>query len=229
MQMLKDILKEWFGYSRRERRSSSILLAVIVAVFILRYLAPSGKNELRDIPVDMRLTGQGPKVDSLRRNGNPKAGLQRASPEKGRKLLDINSCDSSSLVELPGIGPVLSVRIIKYRNLIGGYLSPDQLREVYGLSDETFARIRSGLYADTSRIRKIRINEAGYGELARHPYFQKGEAGAVIRYREEKGRIGSLSELAVNRILSSETLTRIGRYLDFGENDPAVGLSAADQ
>ena len=67
MQMLKDILKEWFGYSRRERRSSSILLAVIVAVFILRYLAPSGKNELRDIPVDMRLTGQGPKVDSLRR------------------------------------------------------------------------------------------------------------------------------------------------------------------
>jgi len=229
MQMLKDILKEWFGYSRRERRSSSILLAVIVAVFILRYLAPSGKNELRDIPVDMRLTGQGPKVDSLRRNGNPKAGLQRASPEKGRKLLDINSCDSSSLVELPGIGPVLSVRIIKYRNLIGGYLSPDQLREVYGLSDETFARIRSGLYADTSRIRKIRINEAGYGELARHPYFQKGEAGAVIRYREEKGRIGSLSELAVNRILSSETLTRIGRYLDFGENDPTVGLSAADQ
>ncbi len=227
--MLKDILKEWFGYSRRERRSSSILLAVIVAVFILRYLAPSGKNELRDIPVDMRLTGQGPKVDSLRRNGNPKAGLQRASPEKGRKLLDINSCDSSSLVELPGIGPVLSVRIIKYRNLIGGYLSPDQLREVYGLSDETFARIRSGLYADTSRIRKIRINEAGYGELARHPYFQKGEAGAVIRYREEKGRIGSLSELAVNRILSSETLTRIGRYLDFGENDPTVGLSAADQ
>lgn len=229
MQMLKDILKEWFGYSRRERRSSSILLAVIVAVFILRYLAPSGKNELRDIPVDMRLTGQGPKVDSLRRNGNPKAGLQRASPENGRKLLDINSCDSSSLVELPGIGPVLSVRIIKYRNLIGGYLSPDQLREVYGLSDETFARIRSGLYADTSRIRKIRINEAGYGELARHPYFQKGEAGAVIRYREEKGRIGSLSELAVNRILSSETLTRIGRYLDFGENDPTVGLSAADQ
>ncbi len=227
--MLKDILKEWFGYSRRERRSSSILLAVIVAVFILRYLAPSGKNELRDIPVDMRLTGQGPKVDSLRRNGNPKAGLQRASPENGRKLLDINSCDSSSLVELPGIGPVLSVRIIKYRNLIGGYLSPDQLREVYGLSDETFARIRSGLYADTSRIRKIRINEAGYGELARHPYFQKGEAGAVIRYREEKGRIGSLSELAVNRILSSETLTRIGRYLDFGENDPTVGLSAADQ
>ncbi len=227
--MLKDILKEWFGYSRRERRSSSILIAVIVTVYILRYLAPSGNNELRDIPVDMRLAEQGPQVDSLRRHGDPKAGLQRASPEKVRKLLDINSCDSSSLVELPGIGPVLSVRIIKYRNLIGGYISPDQLREVYGLSEETFIRIRSGLYADTSAIRKIRINEAGYGELARHPYFQKGEAGAVIRYREEKGRIGSVSELADNRILSSETLTRIGRYLDFGENNSAIGLSVADQ
>jgi len=227
--MLKDILKEWLGYSRRERRSSSILLAVVVAVFVLRYLSPSGINELREIPVDLRFLENGPPVDSLPRYGNSEVGVQRASLETGRKLLDINSCDSSSLVALPGIGPVLSVRIIKYRNLIGGYISPDQLKEVYGLSEETFARIRSGLFADTSGIRKIRINEAGYSELARHPYFKKGEAGALIRYREEKGGIGCVSEIADNRIISSETLARIGRYLDFGENTSANGISVSDR
>ena len=229
MHMLKDILKEWLGYSRRERRSSSILLVVIITVFVLRYLSPTGGNELREIPVDTRLPENGPTIDSLPRYGNSEVLVKRTSSETGRKLLDINSCDSSSLVALPGIGPVLSVRIIKDRNLVGGFLSPDQLKEVYGLPEETITRIRSGLYADTSGIRKIRINEAGYSELARHPYFKEGEAGALIRYREEKGRIGSVSEISDNRIISSETLARIGRYLDFGENASANGISVSDQ
>lgn len=221
--MLKDTLKDCFGYSRRERRSSSILLAFIAVVFVVRYLCPPGSNELNDIPVDIRLLDQGPISDSLPRSGYPDTRKQKAFVAAGIKLLDINSCDSSSLVSLPGIGPVLSVRIIKYRNLIGGFVSPDQLREVYGLSEETLARIRKGLFADTMGIRKIRVNEAGYSELARHPYFQKGEVNAIIRYREEKGRIGSLSEISDSGIISSETLARISGYLDFGENTPFQG------
>ena len=32
-----------------------------------------------------------------------------------RQIIEINSSDSAALVKLPGIGPVLSARIIKYR------------------------------------------------------------------------------------------------------------------
>ncbi len=55
------------------------------------------------------------------------------NPVRKRPILNLNICDSASLEALPGIGPVLSSRIIKYRNLIGGYVSVDQLKEVYGL------------------------------------------------------------------------------------------------
>ena len=64
--------------------------------------------------------------------------IKNYSQLKPKTLLDINSCDSSSLVMLPGIGPVLSARIIKFRSLLGGFARKDQLKEVYGLPIETY-------------------------------------------------------------------------------------------
>ena len=94
------------------------------------------------------------------------------------------------LESLPGIGPVLSVRIIKYRNLLGGYASSGQLREVYGLPEERHSiLISQRVFADSLAVRKIRINEADFKALIRHPYFQRTEVSAILKYRELKGVI----------------------------------------
>src|SRR5690606_40943919 len=58
----------------------------------------------------------------------------------GVLALDINRCTAGELVALPGIGPVLAERIIKYRNLLGGFVDKWQLVEVYGL-DSSVARL----------------------------------------------------------------------------------------
>jgi competence ComEA-like helix-hairpin-helix protein len=64
--------------------------------------------------------------------------------------INLNSADSAELVKLYGIGPVLSKRIIKYRNSLGGkFQSVDQLKNVYGLSEETFNSIKPYLIVDT--------------------------------------------------------------------------------
>jgi DNA uptake protein ComE-like DNA-binding protein len=120
-------------------------------------------------------------------------------------------------VALPGIGPVLSSRIIKFRKLIGGYVSVNQLREVYGLSEETFNLVSSRLFADSLAIRKIKINKAEYREIIRHPYFQKSEVTAIMKYRELKGKISGIGEMIENNLISSETCRKIKPYLDFGE------------
>ncbi|MEM6765290.1 MAG: helix-hairpin-helix domain-containing protein [Bacteroidota bacterium] len=52
--------------------------------------------------------------------------------------IDINSADSTSWASLPGIGPVLSQRIIKYRKLTGGFSNKEELRKVYGLSPKVY-------------------------------------------------------------------------------------------
>ncbi|HBK40302.1 MAG TPA: hypothetical protein DDZ57_01845, partial [Porphyromonadaceae bacterium] len=49
-------------------------------------------------------------------------------------------------------------RIVKYRNLLGGFVSVEQLREVYGIDNELFSRISPYIQADEN-FRKLWINE----------------------------------------------------------------------
>jgi DNA uptake protein ComE-like DNA-binding protein len=111
----------------------------------------------------------------------------------------------------------LSARIIKYRNLLGGYVSADQLKEVYGLPEETFIMISSKVFADSLSVRKIRINEADYKELIRHPYFKKNEVSAILKYRELKGKITDIGVMIENKLISPETGRKIKGYLDFAQ------------
>ncbi|MCX6300560.1 MAG: helix-hairpin-helix domain-containing protein, partial [Bacteroidia bacterium] len=141
----------------------------------------------------------------------------RSKVGRQKPLLDINTCDSASLESLPGIGPVLSVRIIKYRNLLGGFAEVQQLKEVYGLPEETYDLVSGRIYADTAVIRKININTADYKKLIRMPYFEKYEVTAILKYRELKGRIGGMDVLIVNNLIAEEKADKIKPYLQFGE------------
>ncbi len=134
-----------------------------------------------------------------------------------RPLLEINTCDSASLEALPGIGPVLSVRIIKFRKLLGGFASVVQLREVYGLSEEVYNIISARVFADTMKVRKIRINNAEYRELIRLPYFEKYEVTAILKYRELEGNISCLNEMIENKLIAPERAMKVRPYLEFGE------------
>jgi hypothetical protein len=216
MNSFKESVINWFGYSRRERRSTFILLNIIVVVIGLRYFFPSRNNSLKEIPLEFLEN----KVDSIliKQDTQPVSKLKDLKvSERGRSRLNINSCDSASLEALPGIGPVLSSRIIRYRNLIGGYVSADQLKEVYGLTEETFNLILSRVWADSLSIRKIRINEADYRQLIRHPYFQKSEVTAILKYREMEGWITGKGVMIENNLISQETAKKIGPYLEFGK------------
>lgn len=139
----------------------------------------------------------------------------RSNPQ--RPLLEINTCDSASLEALPGIGPVLSARIIKFRKLLGGFVSVNQLREVYGLSEEVFNIISSRVYADSTAVRKIIINSAEYKELIRLPYFEKYEVTAILKYRELKGSIKTMDEMIDNKLIAREKTEKIRPYLEFEE------------
>lgn len=216
MDPVKDFFGNWFGYSRRERRSTFILLGIIMIVLGLRYVVPSPEIALEEIPIDLR------EIDiegtAAMQNGSI-AVKQRdiKSLNRKRTLIDLNRCDSISLVALPGIGPVLSARIIKYRNLIGGYVSVNQLKEVYGLPMETFNLIAPDLTVDSLHIRKIEVNKADYRELIRHPYFKRDEVASILKYRELKGPIPDIGVMLDNNLISAETGRKIRPYLEFGE------------
>jgi DNA uptake protein ComE-like DNA-binding protein len=143
-------------------------------------------------------------------------GLEKPVPEKAISfpavLIELNSADSTRLRQLPGIGVVLSKRIVKYRDLLGGFYSMSQLKEVYGLNEQTLTQIESKLTIDVSKIRKLDFNFAEVNELARHPYLQKKLAGQVVKFRSKNGSIRDLSILRDSMILNIDDYNRLKPY-----------------
>ncbi|HSO86026.1 MAG TPA: helix-hairpin-helix domain-containing protein [Draconibacterium sp.] len=127
--------------------------------------------------------------------------------------VELNSADSTDLIKLNGIGSAFANRIIKYRDLLGGFYSTAQLLEVYNFSEETFRNIENNVSADTLLIRKIRVNFAEYPELLRHPYFNRKQVEAVLNYRNKNGSFHDIIQLKSTGLVDSETFYRICPYL----------------
>ncbi len=211
---LPEPLKDWFGYSRRERRASSVLLILIVVVAGSRFVLPEQKISVEEIPLKFNEDNS----DSSPVNNPYPLNVSQTGKQtytRKIKMLDLNTCDSASLEALPGIGPVLAVRIIKYRNLLGGYARVAQLLEVYGLPEETFNLISGRLTADSSNVRKIKINSADFKQIIRLPYFDRQEVTAILKYREVKGRIYNMDDLIKNKLLTIEKIKKIRPYVEF--------------
>jgi DNA uptake protein ComE-like DNA-binding protein len=216
-------IKEWFGFTRRERRSTFVMLLIVIVIIGFRYTIPESNMTVEDISsiisydtlIKMEPTQK--KTRNLLSYGiqGARGVSHQSKPQKSR--LDINKCDSATLVRLPGIGPVLSVRIIKYRHLLGGFARVDQLKEVYGLPVETFELIKGRLIADSTLITRININSAAYKDIIRFPYFEKYEVSAILKFRELKGRINGIQDLTENKLITVEKARKVRPYLKYDE------------
>ncbi|MCB7480945.1 ComEA family DNA-binding protein [Christiangramia sediminis] len=129
-------------------------------------------------------------------------------------ILDLNSVNAEDLKVVNGIGEVLSQRIIKYRNSIGGFLSLIQLKDVYGLTPEVVERIDQKfdlLSRPDVTIKNLNlINEE---ELAEIPYFNSKIAKEIITYRKLHEGISSFEELAKINAFPYDKIDRIKLYL----------------
>jgi len=127
--------------------------------------------------------------------------------------IELNSADSTKLVQLNGIGSVYANRILKYRELLGGFYSTSQLLEVYNFPEETYRKIEDNISVDTVLIRKIRLNFAEYPDLLRHPYFNKKQVEAVLNFRNKNGSFQDIFQLKSTGIIDSETFSKVRPYL----------------
>ncbi|MEY2830221.1 MAG: hypothetical protein RIQ33_2079, partial [Bacteroidota bacterium] len=106
--------------------------------------------------------------------------------------IEINTVDSAGLEALPLIGAKTAIRIIKYRNLIGGFISLNQLKEVWGFKDSMLLINEKRICIDGTKISKIKINSVSIDELKKHPYFKFNKAKILVSYREQHGKYNSL-------------------------------------
>lgn len=130
-------------------------------------------------------------------------------------LIDMNRADTTEFKRLKGIGSVFANRIVKFRDALGGFHSKEQLREVYGLSEELYASIEGQLSEGERKVKKLSINAIAATELARHPYISKKQADIILRYREQHGSFQSMESLRDIVALNADFLRKIEPYLVF--------------
>ena len=126
------------------------------------------------------------KEDSLTGNAvgsARKSGSVRQTESLVNKI-DLNSADTLDLMKIRGIGPVFSRRILRYRDILGGYVFTEQLREVYGIDEELYQNISPFVFADTGSVVKLRPATGGFGELLRHPYLDYNQVSEIFRIRD---------------------------------------------
>ena len=133
--------------------------------------------------------------------------------------IDINTCDTTALMSLKGIGTVLSKRILKYKEVLGGFYRTEQLKEVYGVTSETYDLIKDYVtVSNLEGIKKIDINQIDANSLGKHPYLSPKDAKLIVNYRDQHGSYANIEDLTKIGTLSDLAIAKIAPYLIF-END----------
>lgn len=148
-------------------------------------------------------------------NSYPKSDYAQKKEEQSKLIVDINTATAQEFEALYGIGEKLASNILKYRKMLGGFATINQLQEVYGIRPETFANIKKQLRCNPSNLIKININEATYNEMKAHPYLRdKDWALAITKFRKEQGyEIKQLQDLLQIEGMNKETYNKIVPYL----------------
>lgn len=126
--------------------------------------------------------------------------------------VDLNSSTQEDLLAIPGIGPAFASKIIKYRTILGGYYSVNQLKEVFGMDSIRFQQINPYFDVETDSIKKLNLNGSGFKDLIRHPYISKTTAYTIIQYRQKHGNFKTISDLKNVEKMSDTLFQKIAPY-----------------
>jgi len=107
------------------------------------------------------------------------------------------------------------MRIIRYRDRLGGFFHKEQLQEVFGVDTAKYNEIQAQLTLDPAKVTKLRINTISLPSLQQFPYLNYKQVNAVIQYRTQHGNYNSINDVANIAIISPETLYKIEPYLSY--------------
>ncbi|MBF4519227.1 helix-hairpin-helix domain-containing protein [Flavobacterium sp. ANB] len=131
-------------------------------------------------------------------------------------ILDINEATQEDFMKIYGIGEALSLRILKQKEILGGFVSMEQIKEVWGLSPEVVFELNAHfkIYA-LPNFKKIAINDASLKELSQFPYFRYALAKQIVTYRSMNGNFKNIEDLSKIKDFPVEKAKIISLYLEF--------------
>jgi DNA uptake protein ComE-like DNA-binding protein len=131
-------------------------------------------------------------------------------------IIDINLATQEDLIKIYGIGEAISLRILKFKESLGGFVSMEQMNDVWGLSPEVVENLNTHFkISATPTVKKIDINNASIKELSLFPYFKYPISKNIVTFRSMNGDIKNIEDLTKIKGLSIEKAKIIALYLNF--------------
>jgi len=131
-------------------------------------------------------------------------------------IIDINQATQEDLIKIYGIGEAISLRILKFKESLGGFVSMEQMKDVWGLSPEVIDNLNAHFKVSAHpNLRKIDINNASIKELSEFPYFKYPISKNIVTFRSMNGDIKNSEDLTKIKGMSIDKANIIALYLDF--------------
>ncbi|MCO6495105.1 MAG: helix-hairpin-helix domain-containing protein [Bacteroidetes bacterium] len=141
--------------------------------------------------------------------------IAKNSNEEIPYTIELNIAEPEELMLMKGVGKTLGKRIYTYREKLGGFVTPWQLLEVWGIDSSLVINNNKMVTIDETKIHRIPINSAEWKDLVKHPYIQSREASLIINYRTLHGKYNSVEDLKKIKVLKDDFIEKISPYLQF--------------
>lgn len=142
---LFEFLHKYFGFNKRERNGIILLLAIILVLIFVRVFFP-----IDSTGPEIKIT----KLEALQKKSDQKRKVQeRTSQATGKINTDLNSgtilfpfdpntITTDQALQL-GFPAKLTGTLDKFRSKGGKFRSKDDLKKLYGMKEELFAKLES--------------------------------------------------------------------------------------
>lgn len=128
-------------------------------------------------------------------------------------IVELNTATEEELMNLKGIGAFFAKNIIKKRNELGGFISAEQLLEVWKMDQEKYELIKPQIKVDPNLLKSININEASAEELKKHPYVTWNVANSIVKMRMQNGPYSDISGIKKSALINEELYQKLKPYL----------------
>ncbi|WP_321251914.1 ComEA family DNA-binding protein [Psychroserpens sp.] len=155
-------------------------------------------------------------VTNKQSNSSYKTSLFSNTPKTYEQKIDLNKASAAQLQKVNGIGEKLSVRIVSYRDRIGGFHADIEIKEVYGLSPEVISGVLDQFTVKSPRpIKRININTATIDELVTVKYIDYEIAHSIIEQRVLREGFQKIEDLTKVKGFPVNKIEIIELYLTF--------------
>lgn len=236
-------MKDYFSYTKSERRIAIVLVILIVSLYAFYiYLSTNHSEEfnLRDSKNFQKevLAFEQSQLRTSKTNKYVNKYPNRPSIQLSLFFFDPNQIDSSSFLRL-GLKPFMAKSILKYRKKGGRFRTANDFARVPFLGNDLFLKLKPYIRIDEKLIAKrdtfaskvptfvrqekyaegtlVDLATADTSELKKIPGIASGTAKAIVGYRSRLGGFYSINQLKELKNISDEQFAKIVKFLKLGE------------